>query len=47
MPRNRDLLLAAGPNVVTPAAANETPAQGPKTGLEIAALHKANIHVYV
>jgi hypothetical protein len=40
-------LFAAGPNIVLVAAADETPAERPKAILELAALHKANIHVYV
>jgi hypothetical protein len=40
-------LFAAGLNVVTAAAADETPAEGPKAVLELAAFHRVNIHVYV
>ena len=40
-------MFAAGPDVMTAAATDKTPAEGPKPVLELAALHKANIHVYV
>jgi len=47
MPRDCDLLLAAGPDVMMAAATEATPAERPKAILELAALHRANIHVYV
>jgi hypothetical protein len=47
MPRDRDLSVAAGPNVVPAAAAGEIPTEGSKAVLELAALHRANIHAYV
>jgi len=40
-------LFTAGPNVVTAAAADETPAEDPKAVLELTALHMSNIHIYV
>jgi hypothetical protein len=40
-------MFAAGPNVVAAAAADETPAEGPKAILELTALHRSNIHIYV
>jgi len=47
VPRDCDLSFAAGPNVVTAAAAEETPAEGLKAVLELTAPHKANIHISV
>lgn len=47
MPRDGDLAFAAGPNVVTAAAADEAPAEGPKAFLELPAFHGLNIHIYV
>jgi hypothetical protein len=47
VPRDGDLSFAADPNVMTAAAADETPAEGPKAALELPALHEANIHISV
>jgi hypothetical protein len=47
MPRDGDLAFAAGPNVVTAAAADEAPAECPEAALELPALHGSNIHKYV
>jgi hypothetical protein len=40
-------MFAAGPNVVTAAAADETLAEGSKAVLELTELHRPNIHIYV
>jgi hypothetical protein len=45
--RDRNLSFAAAPNVVTPAAADKNPTEGPELALEVRALHDPSIHIYV
>jgi hypothetical protein len=47
MSRDRDLSFAAAPNIMTPAAAEEDPTEGPQLTLEVATLHTSIIHIYV